>query len=332
MKVFKLGCTMCFLSIMLCLATICSSTFASPADSQHKQNKPAPLLSAKETDRLARIISDAQNYGFQLTPAVHEEFWKLLDKIKLTDQEIQTQHDRYSYSNLYMRSMFQDALASYKVGYPIKSRERKIWENAAKKSALERPSRETELAYINKLFSSGDKAVLLTAGHKPTFMFGKAALLDEAQCAKSTNILNGAQTTIDDLFTRPGADKARQVDYNAADAELHFDTALDLQSKGQHDKALFELRQAIQVKPEYIPAHSQLVNELTAVGDYKAAITEARLILQSRPNEPVTHLHLGDALYKNGDKEEAHEEWRKVITFGDPLASFLAQRQLKARP
>lgn len=323
--------------LICCIMATFYSVSASPAGDQPVPKigaNTASPLSAKEGARFDKIIDSAENYGFQLTPEIRQEFWAFLDKMGATDPDVQKLHDRYSFANLYERSFMQDALASYRAGYPIKSRERKIWENMMKNDAdaLTNSFNASDLIYVNKLFSTNDTAIMKTAAHKPAVVFGYSVKLDEAQCKKSIDVFSSVQVTLDELFTRPGVGQARQADYRAADAQLCFDTATDYQSKGQHDKAISELRRAIEAKSDFAPAHGQLVNELAAIGDYEGAIAEARLLLKGDPNNPVVHLNLGNALFKSGKKEEAREEWQKVLATGDPLASILAKNELKDHP
>jgi Tfp pilus assembly protein PilF len=86
-----------------------------------------------------------------------------------------------------------------------------------------------------------------------------------------------------------------------------------LQSKGQLDEAIENIRQSLVISPGWIDAHEKLANALYEKGLYAEAAAEYELVLRSNPDKDIRN-NFGIALVKIKRYDEAIEQFAMVLT------------------
>jgi tetratricopeptide (TPR) repeat protein len=86
-----------------------------------------------------------------------------------------------------------------------------------------------------------------------------------------------------------------------------------LQSKGQLDEAIKNIRQAVALNPGWIDAHEKLADALQEKGLYAEAAAEYELVLRSNPDKDIRN-NFGIALVKINRYDEALEQFAMVLT------------------
>ena len=85
-----------------------------------------------------------------------------------------------------------------------------------------------------------------------------------------------------------------------------------LQSKGQLDEAIENIRQAVALNPGWPDAHEKLANVLQEKGLYAEAAAEYELVLRSNPDKDIRN-NFGIALVKIKRYDEAIEQFAMVL-------------------
>jgi Flp pilus assembly protein TadD len=89
--------------------------------------------------------------------------------------------------------------------------------------------------------------------------------------------------------------------------------AKDYSRSGEHDKAIGELRLALQ-DPSAAPyAHSILGAEYLKTGRIAEAVTELEVAVQLLPHNAPSLSNFGFALYLAGERERGEQEVRKAL-------------------
>jgi protein O-mannosyl-transferase len=83
--------------------------------------------------------------------------------------------------------------------------------------------------------------------------------------------------------------------------------------RGEKDKAIDALLQAIQVQPRYHKAYDDLCEILMQTGRIKEALQEYKKAADINKDDPDIHYNFGNALAVNGDYDEAIAQFKKVI-------------------
>ncbi|HUN54594.1 MAG TPA: tetratricopeptide repeat protein [Smithella sp.] len=83
--------------------------------------------------------------------------------------------------------------------------------------------------------------------------------------------------------------------------------------RGEKDKAIDALQQAIQVQPGYVKAYDDLYVILMQMGRGKEALQEYRKAADINGDNPDIHFNFGNALAMHGAYDEAIEQFKKVI-------------------
>jgi tetratricopeptide (TPR) repeat protein len=86
-----------------------------------------------------------------------------------------------------------------------------------------------------------------------------------------------------------------------------------LQSKGQLDEAIENIRQAVALNPGWIDAHEKLADVLQEKGLHAEAAAEYELVLRSNPDKDIRN-NFGIALVKIKRYDEAIEQFAMVLT------------------
>lgn len=98
--------------------------------------------------------------------------------------------------------------------------------------------------------------------------------------------------------------------YNNLGADL-------LESTDRVDDALSLLQTAVRLKPDYVPARSNLGNALARMDRWPEAIAEYQAALRLSPDSLKAHNNLGNAYLRNGRFEEALREFQLALSI-DP--------------
>ncbi|MFZ1982139.1 MAG: tetratricopeptide repeat protein [Smithella sp.] len=83
--------------------------------------------------------------------------------------------------------------------------------------------------------------------------------------------------------------------------------------RGEKDKAIDALQQAIQVQPGSVKAYDDLYVILMQMGRIKEALQEYRKVADIDRDNPNIHYNFGNALAMHGDYDEAIVQFKKVI-------------------
>ena len=83
--------------------------------------------------------------------------------------------------------------------------------------------------------------------------------------------------------------------------------------RGEKDKAIDALLQAIKVQPRYVKAYDDLCGILMQTGRIKEALQAYRKVADINKDNPDIHYNFGNALAINGDYDEAVAQFKKVI-------------------
>jgi tetratricopeptide (TPR) repeat protein len=92
----------------------------------------------------------------------------------------------------------------------------------------------------------------------------------------------------------------------------YYNLASALEAQGQTDEAVIQLREAVRVRPYYVPARAELGQLLATQGHTDEALQELHTALRLRPDDPVAHYRLGSVLGSLGRNSEAATEFAET--------------------
>ena len=93
----------------------------------------------------------------------------------------------------------------------------------------------------------------------------------------------------------------------------HYNLAVELQKRGRLDEAIEHYRAAIDVTPDYSSAHANLAGLFAARGDFDGSIHHMQRVLEGRPDDVRTRFRLAVALHTRGRLDEAVQEYRSIL-------------------
>jgi tetratricopeptide (TPR) repeat protein len=102
-------------------------------------------------------------------------------------------------------------------------------------------------------------------------------------------------------------------DNNAVYAQRHYEAACDNFEQGQYEKALEQIRKAIERAPQNPDYHSTRAIFLHKMNDLASAIEAYRHALEISPNHTFSHFNLGLIYMKMGKPVDAIKEWEAVL-------------------
>lgn len=85
------------------------------------------------------------------------------------------------------------------------------------------------------------------------------------------------------------------------------------QGKGEFDKAIEELKKAVEIDPSSLAAHLNLGNAYTSKGDFDKAVEELKKATEINPDNALTHNNLAYAYALKGEFDKAIEGYTKVL-------------------
>jgi Flp pilus assembly protein TadD len=94
---------------------------------------------------------------------------------------------------------------------------------------------------------------------------------------------------------------------------MRFNLASALESKGDREGAIGELRETVRIRPNFASAHAELGQLLAKEGHSAEALAELRIAVALRPGDADAHLRLGTALGQLGDSGAAAVEISRAI-------------------
>jgi tetratricopeptide (TPR) repeat protein len=106
---------------------------------------------------------------------------------------------------------------------------------------------------------------------------------------------------------------AKALEANPRDADAHNYTGMTLFQTGRLDEAAAHFRRAIRIRPLFIQARCGLGSTLAMQGDLDAAMREFREALNADPEYAPAHNDLGLALLQKGRLEEAIAHFRRAV-------------------
>ena len=93
----------------------------------------------------------------------------------------------------------------------------------------------------------------------------------------------------------------------------YYNLASALEAQGQTGEAIVQLRQAIRVRPYYVPARAELGQLLASQGRTDEALQELQTAVRMRPDDPVAHFRLGSVLGSLGRPNDAAVQFAETV-------------------
>lgn len=93
----------------------------------------------------------------------------------------------------------------------------------------------------------------------------------------------------------------------------YYELALDLEKKGEYEKAIKYLDKAIEKKPHFRPAVLNRGADKSMLGDYSGAITDYNKLLSFDPDNTIALMNIGNNYKRLKQYEEAIEYYNKAI-------------------
>ena len=93
----------------------------------------------------------------------------------------------------------------------------------------------------------------------------------------------------------------------------HYNLGVAYQDRGDHDKALLEYQQAVQIRPGFAEAREGLGYAYQRIGRLEEASRELQIALRLRPNSAATHYNLAKTYSQQGRTTDAIREYHEAI-------------------
>lgn len=181
--------TRVFVACVLVLLCACSSGLDVP------QGNPTPALSEAEQARYAEILERVVQDPSYATPAIHAEFWTLLEKSNLTEDEVaEVQRMLIAIASEYQALFWSDAKLALQTGEPVKSHERE---------ALEQELLDDGWLFDHEV-ERNDRMMAAIANRRPMDGSNNAALImTEEGIDEVLGRIGSVEASIEELFTHP---------------------------------------------------------------------------------------------------------------------------------
>lgn len=92
-----------------------------------------------------------------------------------------------------------------------------------------------------------------------------------------------------------------------------------LGARGMRAAAMESFRQAIALKPDYVPAHNNLGNMLRDEGQFASAVESFKTVIALQPDYAQAHNNLANALVDLGELDAAIEAYRRAVALKPDL-------------
>ncbi|KFE67093.1 adventurous gliding motility TPR repeat lipoprotein GltE [Hyalangium minutum] len=157
--------------------------------------------------------------------------------------------------------------------------------------------------------------------------FARAALMRDPQSTTALKVM--MRTYVDrkqPAIAKMVALRALKLDEN--DPELHHTVGLIIQGEGDPDGAMLAFKKALEVRPDYLPAHILLAQLSLDAEDYPGAEEHLRKILQAGGNNAAAHLNLGVAYKGQGQYDKAMQEYDEAEKLDPKMAAIFLNRAI----
>ena len=166
-----------------------------------------------------------------------------------------------------------------------------------------------------------------TGDHAKALEFARAALMRDPQSTTALKVM--MRTYVDrkqPTLAKLVALRAMKIDDN--DPELHHTVGLILQGENDPDGAMLAFKKALEVRPDYLPAHILLAQMSLEAEDYPGAEEHLRKILQAGGNNAAAHLNLGVAYKGQGQSDKAMQEYDEAEKLDPKMAAVYLNRAI----
>jgi len=96
-------------------------------------------------------------------------------------------------------------------------------------------------------------------------------------------------------------------------AEVYYNMAIALKSKGESEAAIDSYKQALKIKPDYAEAYNNMGNALKSKGESEAAIDSYKQALKIKPDYAEAYNNMGDTLRDKGESEAAIDSYKQAL-------------------
>jgi len=118
----------------------------------------------------------------------------------------------------------------------------------------------------------------------------------------------------------------RALKIDESDPELYHTIGMILLGENDSAKARLQFKKAVEVRPDYLPAHMMLARMALQQENYQGAEEHLRRVLQSNGNNAEAHLDLGVAYKGQGQYDKALQEYEMAERLNPELASVYLNR------
>lgn len=163
--------------------------------------------------------------------------------------------------------------------------------------------------------------------HDRALEYARAALLRDPQSLTALKVMLKSHTERKQLaLAKLVALRAMKVDAN--DAELHYALAQLLLAEGDGDAARLELKRTLELRQDFLPAHSELARLALQSEDYPGAEQHLRRLLQADGKSAAAHLNLGVAYKGQGQLDKAMQEYDEAERLDPRLPQVALNRAI----
>ncbi len=110
--------------------------------------------------------------------------------------------------------------------------------------------------------------------------------------------------------------------FKSSPEKWHFDRALAYTAKGDWREAVRECREAIELKPGYADAYTNMGVNWQNAGKLPEAVESYRTALRLKPGSAKAHKNLADALFQLGETEVAFSHYREALKLDPAFGSI----------
>jgi tetratricopeptide (TPR) repeat protein len=118
----------------------------------------------------------------------------------------------------------------------------------------------------------------------------------------------------------------RALKLDDADPELYYTIGLILLAEKDAIQARLQFLRAVEVRPDYLPAHVELAKIAMQLEDYEGVEEHLRKILQADGKNAAAHLDLGVAYKGLGQYDKAMQEYEEAERLDPKLAATYLNR------
>lgn len=157
--------------------------------------------------------------------------------------------------------------------------------------------------------------------HERAMQLAREALIREPKTLIAYKVMMRSSLERDQLsMARLVALRALKLD--EADPEIYFAMGQINLKEGEREKALLQFKRAVEVRPDYLPAHNVLATMALANEDYSGAEEHLRRILQADSKNAAAHLNLGVAYKGMGQYDKALQEYEEAEKLNPDLGAI----------